>query len=743
MKILVASSVLLFLVLGSTNICHGQSAAPNSAAISGTLTDPSGAGISGAQISVTLKSLVTDNAEPIRSTTAKNGHFALSLSPGRYFVRVTHPSFVTHEETLDLSASESRTLDLSLQIERLASSVIVTAQAEPIQETETTAPVTVIVRQDIDQRLAVTLPDVLLFVSAIAIGRTGPEGGQTSVFLGGGNSSYTKVLVDGTAVNEPGNAVDFSNFTLDNIDKVEIVRGAESALYGTDAVSGVIQVFTHRGTTRIPAFTLFGEGGSFSTGRGGAQMSGLLGRFDYSTAASYFHTDGPGINDSFLNRTLSGNFGWSFSDTNQLRLSLRNNTSDAGIPGQIFLEPPDPDQHTALHFFSANARWNFSSGRHWRHEISGAQSYNREFIADPVQSSPADFTYEASNQYNRAGLLAQSSYLLPKFAATLGFQYEVENASLSALNGRHVRRNNKGGFLDLRLEPLSRLSLNLGLRAEGNATFGTRVVPRIGASFALRRATGFWGDTRFRAFYGQGIKEPRFDQSFGSSPCTPGNLSLKPEQSKTWSAGVEQKLVSDRVHASFEYFYNRFSDIVSFAFTPHPKGCDFSGNFFNTDLARARGVNITFEAQALRWFNVAGNYTHDDSRVLKSLNPFMDPSLVVGSRLIRRPAHSGALIVNASFRRANLNLAGYFNGARADSDFRSFLAGNTCFGPCLTRNPGYARFDLASSYRVSHGFSVYARIANLFDRRYEDVLGYPALGRDFRLGMKYTFAGRE
>jgi vitamin B12 transporter len=742
MKVLAASFLVLFLLFISADVSRSQSA-PANATLSGTLTDPSGAAISGAQISATPEGIDRAAATTPRVLTDASGRFSLSLAPGRYVIRVTHPSFVTHEETLDLAAGESKTLDLTLQIERLASTVVVTAQAEPIQESETTAPVTVIGRQEIERRQAVSLPDLLLFSPAIAIGRTGPEGGQTSVFLGGGNSSYTKVLVDGTAANEPGNALDFSNFTLDNIDKVEIVRGAESALYGTDAVSGVIQVFTHRGTTRIPAFTLFGEGGRFSTGRGGAQMSGLLGRFDYSTAASYFQTDGPGINDSFLNRTLSGNFGWRFSDTHQLRLSLRNNTSDAGIPGQILFEPPDPDQHAALHFFSANARWNFTSGKHWRHEISGAQSYNREFIADPVKDSPSDFTYESINHYNRAGLLAQSSYLLPTFGATLGFQYEVENASISALNGRHVRRNNKGGFLDLRLEPLSRLSLNLGLRAEANATFGTRVVPRIGASFALRRATAFWGDTRFRAFYGQGIKEPRFDQSFGTSPCTPGNPSLKPEQSQTWSAGIEQKLASDRVRASVEYFNNRFSNVVSFAFTPLPKGCGFSGNFFNTDLARARGTNITVEAQALRWLNVAGNYTYDDSRVLKSLNPFMDPALVVGSRLIRRPPHSGALILNANVRRVNLNLAGYFSGSRADSDFRSFLFQNTCFGPCLTRNPGYARFDLATAYRFDRGLSFYARITNLFDRRYQDVLGYPALGRDFRLGMKYTFVGRE
>ena len=128
---------------------------------------------------------------------------------------------------------------------------------------------------------------------------TGSFGGQTALFMRGGESDYTKVLVDGATINPPGGAVDFSSLTLDNIDKVEIVRGAESAIYGSDAVSGVIQVFTHRGETRIPEASVFAEGGSFSSARGGAQVSGLIGGFDYSAATSYFQTDGQGPNVAF------------------------------------------------------------------------------------------------------------------------------------------------------------------------------------------------------------------------------------------------------------------------------------------------------------------------------------------------------------------------------------------------------------------------------------------------------------
>ena len=160
------------------------------------------------------------------------------------------------------------------------------------------APVTIIDArgEDIDQRVATStrLPDLLATQPGFSLGRTGPEGGTASLFLDGGNSNYTKVLIDGTPANPPGGLIDFSNVTLDNVDKIEIVHGAESALYGSDAMDGVIQIFTHRGTTRTPEITGYAEGGNFSTGRGGADLSGLLGSFDYSAGVADLRNTGPG-----------------------------------------------------------------------------------------------------------------------------------------------------------------------------------------------------------------------------------------------------------------------------------------------------------------------------------------------------------------------------------------------------------------------------------------------------------------
>lgn len=769
------TAFLLFAVSVVSFSMQAQSNSPD-AHLSGILTDLSGYGVGNVRVTAQLEG--DSDAHIWQAISGADGAYLLVVPPGRYHLHFQRTSFVARNFVLDLAAGENRSLDLSLALERLSASVVVTAQAEPTLLDQTTASVSVITKEELDARQSVSLPDALLFAPGIVIGRTGPEGGTASVFLNGGNSNFTKVLVDGAPINPPGGAVDFSSLTLDNIDKVEIVRGAESAIYGTDAVSGVIQLFTHRGSTRTPEFSVFGEGGTFSSGRGGAQLSGLLGAFDYSAAASYLKTDGQGPNDHFLNRTLSGNFGYSFSDANQLRLTLRNNTSSAGIPGQTVFEPPSLYQLYDQHVFSSGARWDFSTGKHWRHQISGGESYTRQFSDNPLQSFFAtdplvgcpqtdpsavptaefcNFTGPPSLfKYNRANVSAQTSYLLSNFAVTAGYQYEVENAFLTSINVPHARRNNQAGFLDFRYRPHRRVSLNFGGRAEANANFGTRVVPRVGATLALRYGRGVWGDTLYRVFYGEGIKEPRFDQIYGDNFGDFGNPSLKPEESKTWTTGIDQKLLNDRVRLSAEYFSSRFYDIVSFEFcTPNPppatgNTCNITipgagpsfGYYFNTDLARARGVNLTGEARFTRWLNLAGNYTYDDTQVLKAPNAF-DPTETAGNRLLRRPANSGSLTLNAAFRRVNFTLAGYFTGVRTDSDFLSFFNGNTCVGPCESRNPGYARFDIATHYDIGLGVSLYARATNLFDKQYEDALGYPALGRDVRAGVRYTFKGKN
>jgi len=722
----------VFLSFGFFAVSFSLPAQSNSpeARLFGKLTDSSGYGVGDVHITAQLDS--DPRTQTLSVSSSAEGNYLLVLSPGHYHLHFQHASFVAREFTLDLAPGEKRSLDVRFEIEQISESVVVTANAQPLELDRAPAPVDLIGRKEIDQRQAVSLPDLLATQTGVSIARTGPIGGLATIFLDGGNSNFTKVLMDGTPVNEPGGAFNFSNLTLDNVDKVEIVHGAESALYGTDAMAGVVQIVSHRGSTRIPEVQLFAEGGGFSSARGGAQLSGLFGPFDYSVAGSYFHTDGQGVNDSFLNRSLAANFGYRFSDSNQLRLTLRSNASFAGSAGQTLFAsvfPPDLTAFDNLKQFSGNLTWTFNTGSHWTHRLSGTESRILDENAFP------DFSFFANDQFNRSGFLEQSTFSFRQGAATAGYQYEVENAFPNSLGGVHARRNNQAGFLDARWQPVSRLTLSAGARAEANTNFGTRVVPRTGAVYALRYSKGFLGDTRARISYGQGIEEPTVFESFSTDPCNPGNPALRPERSRTLNIGVDQYFAADRFRISASYFTNEFRDLINQTVGPTNSIC-FSGNemlLFNTDLSRARGMNWSGEARLARWLFLRGNYSFDDSRVLKTV-PTAPPVQQPGNHLLRRPVNSGNLWLNAGFRGFNINLAGYFTGVRTDSDFDGFG---------FTRNPGYARFDVATSYNFTRGFSMYGRVTNLFDKQYQDAIGYPALGRDFRVGMNYRLSGRN
>jgi outer membrane cobalamin receptor len=710
---------LVYLVLGTLfGMCFIHPAvthAQATATISGTLTDPSGAAIAGAAISAQE---LRSPAKPVHAPSGPDGTFSLALPPGRYRVSIESKSFARVEREFALAGGETQTWDARLKLEEMSASVVVTGAAEPTASDSTVAPVDVITRQDIHERQDIWLSSVLASAPGASFSRLGPMGGTTTFFLDGGNSSYTKVLVDGVPVNQPGGLVDFSNFTLDNVEKIEIVHGASSALYGSDAMSGVVQIFTHRGTTRKPQLALEGDGGTFGTGHGSGQLSGLLGAFDYSLGAGYFSTRGQGPANYFRDTTLSGNFGWKFSETDSLRLTLRTSASDAGQPGQTLLEESSPyavdvGQHSDLHNFSSTLAWKFATGSHWQHQLSGYESRFEDFLVLPAY----DFT--SLTKFNRAGLDGQSTYLFHNGGVTAGYMYEVENGGAQS-------RNNQAGYVEARHQFGRRLTAIAGGRVEANGFFGTRAVPRVGASYALRYGQGFWGATRLRASYGEGIKEP---QLFPPD-CAP---ILKAEQSTTVDAGIDQRLVSDRIRLSVTYFHNDFRNIVSFAWGGASPNClAYGGSFFNTDKARAFGSIASFEVKASRWLSIVANYTYDDTKVLRSPNA-SDPALVPGNRLLKRPLHAANLAVTANYRRVIWKLIGYYVGTRTDSDF---------LGLGITRNPGYVRWDMATMVPLRYGLSAAVHIENLFDRHYQDAVGYPALGYNYRIGVRYVW-GRE
>jgi outer membrane cobalamin receptor len=697
--------------------------AQQSANVNGIIVDPRGGAIRGARISAVAAGTQI-HAEAV---SGGDGRFRLTLPPGHYAISVTSSSFARAEREVDLAAGATQELRIQMQLAPLAATVQVTAQTTPAEVVSSPAPVDVLTREEIDHRAATSLPDLLATQPGFSLAQTGAEGGLTTLFLDGGDSNHARVLLDGAPANDSGGEMDFSNMTLDNIAKVEIVHGAESALYGSDALDGVVQLFTRRGSTRQPELDLTAEGGSFSTGRGEADLSGLIGKFDYSASFGYFSTQGQGPNDFFLNRTYSGNFGYAFNDANALRLVLRANTSDAGLPGPTLFIPANLTQFYARRDFLASLTWNGQSGPHWLWRVAATEATPRWVD----NNAP---TFVSTSQFNRAGGNAQGTYQSAKVTATAGYAYEVENGFPSGTPGEHARLNNQAGYMEARWTPAPRVNLEAGVRAEDNSSFGTRVVPRVGASYLARKGNSSWGDTRLRAFYGQGIVEPRLDQSFGNDPCFPGNPNLKPERSRTANAGVEQLLDSNHLRISADYFYTDLYDVISFAFLPPTMACTFgTGTFFNTDRAIARGTHAVAEYKINRHLLLSGNYTYDNSRVLQAPNAF-DPSQQPGNHLFHRPVNSGNIAMNLAVGRFNGNLAGYFTGIRTDSDF---------MGLGLTHAPGYAWFNLACSYQMVSRASLFIRVNNLFDKQYQTVLGYPALGREVLGGLRLRLGGEK
>ncbi|HUO35982.1 MAG TPA: TonB-dependent receptor [Candidatus Acidoferrum sp.] len=683
------------------------------ATLQGALTDPSGAAVADARVTATAAGSTSATAT---ATSGADGRFSLALAAGNYTVRVEHASFHTAEQEFSLAAGETRTWDVRLALETLSSNVVVSATAEPTTLAETVSPVDILTRDDFNQRQQIWLTPAYQSLPGASISQLGPMGGSTSFFLDGGNSYYTKVLIDGVPTNQPGVAIDFSNFALDGVDKVEVVHGASSALYGSDAMSGVMQIFTHRGSTRTPVLELEGDGGTFDTGHGGGQLSGELGAFDYSATAAYFGSNGQGPDDYFRDTTLSGNFGYKFSDTNTLRLTVRNSSSDAGQYGQSALDPPvvEPGQHTVLHDFSSGLTWDYAMSPNLANHLMGFE--NRDF---EIEDTP-EFGPPYVSQFNRAGLDEQVSYAFPHGGVTAGYYFEVEN-------GGATGRTNQAGYIELHYQLATRLTATAGGRMEGNQFFGTRFVPRVGLAYALHYGNGFWGDTKLRASYGKGISEPELLPA----DCSP---QLEPEEARTVDAGFDQTLAGNRIHWSTTAFFNQFHNIVSFDFTALNPNCPaYGGSFFNSDLARANGAFSKFEIKATNWLMISGQYTYDDSKVLKSPNA-TDPAQIQGNRLLKRPLHSAFLMANTHVRYFNFNFSGTYVGRRADSDFEGYG---------ITSNPSYVRWDTAASVPLHYGLTLTAQVQNLFDRQYQDAVGYPALGRNYRLGVKYVWGGKE
>lgn len=710
--------------------------------LTGTVLDPSRAPLP----RVTVRLLDPTGAEVARTLTDSQGRFRFEgLEGPSYTIEAALPGF----ETATATGTPGTEIAIVLELAPVREHVVVTATRTEAPTSQVGSSVTVIGRELLESRHSATLTELLRTVPGLALVQSGPPGAFTSVFARGGESDHNKVFIDGVPVNEPGGLFNLANLTPLNLNRVEVVRGPQSALFGSDALGSVIQLFTERGSAeRVrPRVSISLEGGKHDTLRSSVGLSGQFGRFDYALAAARFLTHNAQPNSAFRNTSLSGNFGAALGERASLRLILHGDFGTAGTPGPMVFQRPDSDA-----FFRRRDRL-VSAGfqgrlpglpESWTHRLSYAYSRSRQRSVNVFLDPPpfSDFPFDFLNDTRRQRFNYQGDIsFAPTQIFTFAAEYEREKGRIGDFTFPPfvvAQRTNVGGVVQHQAVLFGRLYLTGGVRVESNGSFGTEATPRLSLAYFLRHAApeaaGF-GVTKLKGNLGTGIKEPQFVESFSSSPFFCGNPNLKAERVFSFDLGVEQRLVRNRAKLEVNWFHNRFRDLVMFGpGDPDPSDALVCfASFFNLGRARAKGGEAVVEVSPRAGLHVTGSYTYVNSQVVETRAGLEDhPVFGVGRPLLRRPRHAGSLAVVWDWRRLNLTSTLVRTGRRVDSDF--------LFPPLgLTRNPGYTKWDLAAGYRSPHRVTYFVVLENLLNEAYMEALGFPALKFTVRGGGRVNF----
>ncbi|MBI2820628.1 MAG: TonB-dependent receptor [Acidobacteria bacterium] len=699
--------------------------------ISGKLADPLGNAIPGGRLSL----LHEGNIVATRITDQSGAYSFHDLAAGDYILSVVKLGFRHEQIELRLEPGESLRREIELDLETLAERVVVTATRTETPASLLGASISVITAAEIEARNETRVADVLRSTPAVSIVQVGGPGSLTSIFLRGGNSNYTKIFLDGIPLNQPGGAVDLSSLSTTNVERIEVVRGPQSALYGSDAISGVIQIFTKKevAARTTPRLGFFLEGGSYRTGRGGGAVAGQLGRVSYNTEFQHLSTDNRVPNDFFRNNSFSANLGILLSSNSSLAVTGRTERARQGAPGQTALGPPDLEEYSRTRNFAFRAAWDHRVSDAWQQKLAYAESYANLLSEDPVDSgchvpefkgrraafSACDFVFSSLNASRRRVTHYQSDLSVGAHLASLGFEWEEERGAVSTAR---ARRNNFGYYFQDQLFVSQRLAVTAGLRLEDNDSFGFAAVPKASLAWQLTsgRSSASWGPTRARFNFGQGIKEPTFLESFSPNPFFRGNPDLRPEKATSFEIGLEQDLAGHRLQVEVNSFYNRFKDQIALR-TTDP--ATFAASFVNVAQSHSWGVEQVVRASLAGPLHLTGGYTYLRTKLLRSASA----STPLGTPLLRRPTHSGFVGIIWSSRQWTLSSNATLTGKRADSDFQ---------GLGLTSADGYARWDLSASYRVTPRLEFYTRLENILNQDYFESPGFQSLKLNFRSGFR-------
>jgi outer membrane cobalamin receptor len=721
-------------------------AAASAAELKVKVIDPQSAAVSGAQVLL----LESGSRPAVEISSAEGVAVFRNIGTGPHRLRVLAPGFTV--ETTDVSGSAD-SLIIQLRVAPASETVVVTATRTPVESGSAGADVAALTDQQLRVMNPVAADDALRFLPGAVVNTAGQRGGLSSLFVRGGNSNYNKVIVDGVSVTEPGGTIDLGTLSLSEAGRLEFLRGAQSTLYGSDAMSSVVQVWTRTGSAPVPELRFGADAGNYSTENGYASLSGSHGRFDYDVFGNQFNTNGSGPNDDYSNSLEGANVGYSVSDQISLRLRMRHDNSVTGAPGAwnfngsnvfdvfgtSYVLSPDLGARARQNNLLASLDLAVKTGDNWTHHFTGFE-FNLKAVNFDTGISPENTPFgeintpfEALVNINRAGFDYQGDYVERSWAhTTIGYEFEDENGSVNDpvpadfASGGHGLRLNEAAYVQQALT-LGRLSLIAGGRFVHNTTFGNVGVPRVALGFQALRGGHTFSGTRLNFSYATGIKEPRFEETFVSSAYQLPNLDLKAERNRAFEAGFQQNLLSRFVFVA-NYFDNLFHDQIEFV-TVNPN--TFQGEYVNLQKSLAHGAEAELQSRLTQRLSWNASYTYTSTQILQAPAGSFPPD-AQGDPLLRRPRHSAATLLTYLGPRWGANLGGSFVGPRPDSDFDGFG---------ITHTPGYFLLDLGGWYKVSSHVTVYANAENALNHFYEEVTGYPALRANFRAGMRFRIGG--
>lgn len=617
--------------------------------------------------------------------------------------------------------------------------IVVSATKTPAPDANLSQAVTVLYGDDLRARGVTRVTDALREVPGAALVQSGSFGSVTSLFLRGGESRYTKVLIDGVAVNAAGGFFDLSHLTTDNIDRIEVVRGPASVVYGADAVSGVIQIFTRTGDAGVDRFDHSASirAGTFGSRDADASIEHGGIRTAFTLGGGLHSSDGiVPFNNRYKNGTLSGSVRGSRTHLGEARISSRYTAADYHYPQDYSSAPVDSNAHRVQHRLTVAGEWlRYLSNTAALRVLVGSNDVSdlTEDVSIPFGATARSHSLSLSRGFRRTAE-GRVLYQLPLSATvTSGVEYLLDKersgnragavgATPTPTDGFVAARHNVAYYTELLGTAPGRLSYNVSGRIDDNSDYGTIPSYRLGTSIPVI------GRFRLRASLATAFNAPAFNQ-LRATTYTVASPNLQPERSRSWEVGFEQTWPAWRLHLSGAYFNQRFSQLIQYVDGGPPS---FLGSYANLTAASSNG----YEGEAIvllpAAFRISGSFSVVAPKVT-SVSQSYSGSLRPGDALIRRPTHSATLRVGHSMEHeTHIDLSGSYVGKRPDLDFAQFPS------PTLTL-PSYIRVDASAERPIVtlpnfDRVSLTVRVENVFGKKYQDVIGYPAPGRVVLIG---------